>query len=56
MNREEKRELIDDIKYNANEAKSRLIDLLNELEDIDAKREAKSLGVIIEKLEIWQNK
>lgn len=56
MDREQKREQIRDIKSAANSPKHRLIDIMAQLEDIGAKREAKSLGVIIEKLEIWQNK
>lgn len=44
------------LKGDANVAKDRLIDIENKLREIGAVREANSLSVIIEKLEIWQNK
>ena len=51
-----KKEMISSIKANAESAKIRLIGLLDELEEIGARREARSLEMIIKKLEIWQNK
>ena len=49
-------EEIEELKRSANVAKHRLIDIMYELEEIGAYREAHSLETIIEKLEIWQNK
>ena len=43
------------IQNKAETAKMRLVDLLHELEDKGFKRQANSLGTIIEKLEKWQN-
>lgn len=56
MTTEEKHEKIESIKSDANEAKSRLIDLMYELRDIGANREANSLETIVCKLEVWQNR
>jgi len=44
------------IKNEVNTAKDRLTSAMYELEEIGAKREAKTLETIIIKLEIWQNK
>lgn len=49
-------ERIEEIKYDANAAKERLVRIAEELEAIGAIREAKSLMTIVYKLEIWQNK
>ena len=56
MTKSEKRNEIERIKSEVNVAKSRLIDMLHELLDIGAVREANSLETIIIKLETWQNK
>lgn len=56
MGRSEKREQVDRLKNEANNAKDRLISILYELEEIGAIREAQTLGTIIGKLETWQNK
>lgn len=37
-------------------AKTRLIEILSELEELGYKRESKSLGKIIGELEAWQNR
>jgi hypothetical protein len=51
----EQREKIEEIKNDANRAKERLIDLLNQLEEIGATKEAEALDKIIVKLEVWQH-
>ena len=51
-----KAEEISRIKDDANNAKHRLIELEMELYELGAIREANTLGTIIAKLEIWQNK
>ena len=51
-----KKEIIENCKYEANSAKNRLIHIMSELIEAKAFREAKSLGTIIGKLETWQNK
>ena len=47
---------IERLKDSANSAKDRLIEIAWKLEDQGARREARSLCTIIEKLELWQNK
>ena len=47
---------IERLKASANTAKSRLMEIAWKLEEEGARREARSLETIIEKLEIWQNK
>ena len=47
---------IAELKAEANVAKDRLIKIMNELQELNAVREAKSLETIIIKLEMWQNK
>lgn len=49
-------EEIQNIKSEANSAKEKLIRAADELREIGAIREAKSLETIIMKLEQWQNK
>lgn len=58
MNRTERKEFIEGCKRNANTAKDRLIDIMNNLrcEGVQANREADALEKIIIKLEVWQNK
>lgn len=56
MTAQEKQVVISKIKDEANTAKHCLISLMYDLEEIGALRDAKSLGTIIGKLEIWQNK
>lgn len=51
-----KQETIRKAHSEAESAKSRLISIMYELEEVGAIRQAKSLGTIIEKLETWQNK
>ena len=56
MNNNEKKERIERIKNEVNTPKDKLIAFMWELEYIGAKREATTLGTIIGKLEVWQNK
>jgi len=51
----EKRQEIEKLTGEANTAKNRLMKIRDELEELGAIRKAKSLGVIIGKLEHWQN-
>ena len=47
---------IAELKSEANVAKDKLIKIMNDLLEINATREAKSLETLIIKLEVWQNK
>lgn len=51
-----KKEEIKRLKDSANVAKERLLNIAQELEELGAVRDSKSLYVIIGKLEYWQNK
>ena len=51
----DKEKAMDSIQYDVNVAKSRLIDVMHELEEHGAIRKAGSLATIIEKLERWQH-
>lgn len=55
MANNKKREAIEQAQHDVNCAKERLMKVMDELEDAGAIRKAKSLGTIIEKLEIWQH-
>lgn len=50
------REKIHRLKFDANSAKERLMQIASRLYDEGAIREAKSLETIIWNLEVWQNK
>ena len=52
----DKQETIRKAQSEAESAKSRLINIMYELEEAGAIRQAKSLGTIIAKLETWQSK
>ena len=56
MTKAEKREFVEGCKRNANTAKERLIDIMQNLECVGADREAAALEKIIIKLEVWQNR
>ena len=56
MTGREKKEQVERLKGEANNAKDRLISIEYALEEIGAIREAQTLGTIIAKLEAWQNK
>ena len=56
MTRAERRSTIEHIKNEACTPKHRLIELLDQLLEIGAASEAKSLESIIWKLEVWQNR
>lgn len=56
MTTQEKRQEVDAIKSSAEEAKSRLMRIEDELRSIGANREANSLSTIIGRLEDWQNR
>ena len=47
---------VDKCKSDCNEAKSRLIEVMNSLLSIGAGKEAEQLEKIIIRLEVWQNK
>ena len=47
---------IGELKQDANVAKERLMDILNELYLAGGLREARGLASVIEKLEAWQNR
>lgn len=50
-----KKEEVMRVKENANEAKHRLMEVLSELEEMGADKEAKKLEKMIWQLEVWQN-
>ena len=50
-----KKEVISEIKRDANFSKSHLLDLLTKLEAANAVADARKLGSIIGRLEAWQN-
>ena len=56
MTRTERKEFIEGCKRNANSAKERLIDIMDNLRCVEASREADALEKIIIKLEVWQNR
>ena len=56
MNKEQKRAFIAKEKDKVNVAKSRLIDIWNNLLAEGCEKEADQLGKIIGRLEAWQNK
>lgn len=56
MTKQEKQGEVKRKQMEANSAKDRLISIRNDLEEIGAKRKAKSLDRIIRDLEIWQNR
>ena len=55
MTHEQKEDAKRLMSYDAGVAKSRLMDVMYQLEELGAVREAKSLGTIIGKLESWQH-
>jgi hypothetical protein len=54
MTREEKARVLRHLKSEASSPKSRLMDILRELERIGAHGDAKTLGSLIGRLEAWQ--
>jgi hypothetical protein len=50
-----KKEVVDEVKRDANFSKSHLLDLLTKLESANAVADARKLGSIIGRLEAWQN-
>jgi len=56
IERQNRNKVIARCQSDANAPKHRLIELIQNLEDAGAYRQAQSLGTIIEKLEKWQNK
>ena len=52
----EKRERIRHLRREASTAKTRLMDILRELEGMDARQAARGLEAVIGRLEGWQNR
>jgi hypothetical protein len=50
-----KKEVVDEVKRDANSPKSKLLDMLTKLEGVNAVADARKLGSIIGRLEAWQN-
>jgi len=50
-----KKEVISEVKQDANSPKSKLLDMLTKLEGVNAVADARKLGSIIGRLEAWQN-
>ena len=55
MTASEKARKIAHLKSEASAAKSKLMDILRDLERMEARRVARSLDVIIGRIEAWQN-
>lgn len=55
VTREERRRRIRELQVDVNHSKSRLMDILDEVEQLSPPM-ARRLGVIIGKLEAWQNR